>query len=980
LQQHQSADLTAIGFTSAGDTADVAISWSATNGSITDTSTNHGQHRGRFRAGADTGRGKVVARGNPGGPSDTAIVIVTLAPVARLVMNPAAASVTVGQTVQLTATPQDSAGNPLSGRAVTWATTNPGVAAVNGSGVVSGVAAGAATVTAACEGQSGTVAITVTVVPVASVAVSPASATVTVGQTVQLAATPKDANGNPLTGRTVTWATSNAAVATVSGSGLVTGGAAGTATITASSEGRNGTAAISVTNVPVASVAVTPPTASVQVGQTVQLTAAPKDANGNPLTGRVVTWASSASAIATVSASGLVTGVAAGTATLTATSEGKSGTATVTVANLPVASVTVSPASASLFVGKTVQLAATTKDSAGNVLTGRTIGWASSNATVATVSATGLVTAKAPGSATITATSEGKSGTATVAVANVPVASVTVSPASASVVAGGTVQLTATTKDSAGNALTGRTISWASSNTTVAMVSATGLVTGVATGSATITATSEGKSGTAAVTVSLPAIRAGWYVAPTGLSSGDGSSGRPWNLQTALNGAGGRVHPGDTIWLRGGTYTGAINTTVTGTAAAPIIVRQYPGERAVLDANAGTSGSTRGDFFIVSGSYVTFWGFEVMNSDPNRTSDTRPNLVIANASHLKFVNLIVHDGGIGFYTYPEQSDIEIYGCLIYNNGWQQPDFGNGHGIYSKSSAGPVYLRDNIIFNQFGYGIHVYANAGSGGVNNIHVEGNVSFNNGAIDTDPVNSPNANILYGGGDPATGGSIVDNMTYFSPNVGTHNLMVGYSGTANIDLTVLNNYAAGGRTVFEVGSWRSLTMAGNSAFGAASNPVNLRSAATGGFQLSNNRYYRDPALRAWLYSGTSYTFSGWQQAAGVGATDQAQAATPTQPQVFVRPSRYEFGRGNVIIYNWGRQSSVPVDLSGVLQVGARYEIRNVQNFFATPVASGTYGGGTISIPMSGVTAVQPIGGSPTSPPRTGPDFDVFIVVTVSP
>ena len=86
------------------------------------------------------------------------------------------------------------------------------------------------------------------------------------------------------------------------------------------------------------------------------------------------------------------------------------------------------------------------------------------------------------------------------------------------------------------------------------------------------------------------------------------------------------------------------------------------------------------------------------------------------------------------------------------------------------------------------------------------------------------------------------------------------------------------------------------------------------------------------------------------------------------------------MIIYNWTRQASVAVALSGVLPVGARYEIRNVQDFFGTPVASGTYGGGTVSIPMSGVTAVQPIGGASTAPPRTGPDFDAFVVVVLAP
>src|SRR2546425_1891233 len=86
------------------------------------------------------------------------------------------------------------------------------------------------------------------------------------------------------------------------------------------------------------------------------------------------------------------------------------------------------------------------------------------------------------------------------------IAKVTVSPSPASVLVGGTMQLTAKTEDAAGNVLTGRAVTWASSNTVVATVSATGLVTGVAVGSATITATAEGKNGTAAVTVTVPPL------------------------------------------------------------------------------------------------------------------------------------------------------------------------------------------------------------------------------------------------------------------------------------------------------------------------------------------------------------------------------------------------------------------------------------------------------------------------------------------
>jgi len=116
--------------------------------------------------------------------------------------------------------------------------------------------------------------------------------------------TTTDSLGNVLTGRAVTWASNNSAV-TVNGNGLVTGAGSGSATITATSEGKSGTATVTVTTVPVASVTVTPASANLQTGQTVQLTATARDASGNPLSGRVMTWTSTNTSIATVNGSGL---------------------------------------------------------------------------------------------------------------------------------------------------------------------------------------------------------------------------------------------------------------------------------------------------------------------------------------------------------------------------------------------------------------------------------------------------------------------------------------------------------------------------------------------------------------------------------------------------------------------------------------------------------------------------------------------------
>src|SRR6267378_2675634 len=200
LQPNQLADFTAVSFTAAGDTSGVGILWRATAGVVSDTGTTGRRHYGRYHNGA-CGSYLVIASNSPGWLADTASIAVVCQAVASVDVTPPTAALQVGQTAQLAATPKDGNGNPLSGRVVTWGSSNTGVATASVSGLVTAVAAGSAT-------------ITVNPPPVASVAVSPATASVQVGQTAQLTATPKDASGNPLSGRVVSWASSNTAIAT----------------------------------------------------------------------------------------------------------------------------------------------------------------------------------------------------------------------------------------------------------------------------------------------------------------------------------------------------------------------------------------------------------------------------------------------------------------------------------------------------------------------------------------------------------------------------------------------------------------------------------------------------------------------------------------------------------------------------------------------------------------------------------------------
>jgi hypothetical protein len=165
-----------------------------------------------------------------------------------------------------------------------------------------------------------------------------------------------------------------------------------------------------------ATVTVSLSSSTVVVGQTVSATAAGIDQNGAPIGVGVVTWSSGSAAVASVTSSGVVTGVGVGQSAIVASAGGRSGQQLITVTS-PVASVVVTPASATVAVGATQQFSATTKDASGNALTGRTVTWTSSNTNVMTVAnTTGVGTGVSAGSATITATAEGKTGSAAVTV------------------------------------------------------------------------------------------------------------------------------------------------------------------------------------------------------------------------------------------------------------------------------------------------------------------------------------------------------------------------------------------------------------------------------------------------------------------------------------------------------------------------------------------------------------------------------------
>ncbi len=448
------------------------------------------------------------------------------------------------------------------------------------------------------------------------------------------------------------------------------------------------------------------------------------------------------------------------------------------------------------------------------------------------------------------------------------------------------------------------------------------------------------------------------FVAPTGAPTDSGTRDRPWDLVTALGGAAGRIAPGDTVWLRGGTYAGQFRTTLAGDSGRPIVFRQYPGERATID------GTLRAD-----GAYLVFWGFEIMQSRPLQ-ADTYG--LQANASWSRYINLVIHDAGTqGVSFWNPGIDSELYGCIIYNNGTHE---NLDHGVYVHNETGTKRIRDNVFFNNYARGIQVYASRRNPGLRGVRVEGNVAFNNGTI---AERSTPVNLLLSAPVPTDDVSGIDNLLYYAGADGINIRVGNYAAEYNRGVELRGNYAAGGAIGLQMDhAWERAVVRGNTFIGST---TIVRTGGTGlsdRYAWDGNRYWRDPAATAWRHDSQPLTLGSWRGMSGLGAADSTWGGAPQTPHVVVRPNAYEGGRATIVVFNWGAAASVAADLAGILAPGDGFEVRNVQDLFGPPAVTGTYTGEPIAIPMTGVDPPAPLGrATPRAALRTGPLFDAFIL-----
>jgi hypothetical protein len=383
-----------------------------------------------------------------------------------------------------------------------------------------------------------------------------------------------------------------------------------------------------------------------------------------------------------------------------------------------------------------------------------------------------------------------------------------------------------------------------------------------------------------------------YFAAPTGLPTNDGSRERPWNLQTALANRSGVVQPGDTIWLTAGRYVGDFRSALRGTAERPVVVRQLPTARATIDGRLDAYGA-----------YTIFWDFEVTQS-PGGPPRLR-GIDVRGPGH-RFVNLVIHDAsssGVGFWM--EGSDAEVYGCLIYRNGSLSS---LDHGIYAINRDGHKTIADNIVFDNFAYGIHVYGGAGQA-IRHVTIDGNIVFGNGSIS--PRDRTKSNLLVGGdGIPADDIEITRNLFFYDETARTPNVRLGYDPKIeNGDLTMDDNVIVGGEPPVATLRWRSVRAARNQIDGTANVAIDEAPPSS--------------SMRA------------------------ARLVLPRseRPVVAVRANRYEAGRANVAIIFPPAVLTARISLDSVLHPGERYVVRRAGDFFGPPVAAGVYRGGAVQI-----------------------------------
>jgi hypothetical protein len=549
-----------------------------------------------------------------------------------------------------------------------------------------------------------------------------------------------------------------------------------------------------------------------------------------------------------------------------------------------------------------------------------------------------------------------------------------------------------------------------------------------------------------------------WHVRPYAndyTPTGDGSIDSPWNLDRALRNADNLIKPGDVVWLHGGVYRGHFWSTLQGTATKYITVKSYPSNQpwnptgdawAVLDgfiANPTApvtiptdEGYQHQAVLFVTGGFVQFESFEV-SCRGNFRRLVQTNCVSAQRAHEycgirhdigknKFVNMIIRNiPGVGFASWKQTEDTEIYGNLLYYNGQlvttagcnvplTAGDSGNTEGdetaIYTQNESTSIrQIKNNMFFNNYKSGIGVWSAPTStapddaeedGFLHHFNIQGNVFMNNNSPCWD--SSPAMAIASNSPDNrAHDITVSDNLFY----VNNHSTFMSGPWLFNSDgIEFHHNYIFNGALGFALHENNTAVSFHHNSFTgryyALGTIASYQGTGNNEWYMGYNKYFIATWINDWnLQNYVHTTGSGWislgQFQTAYSTTglpvEEFSSALPANTnnegqKTFITQNAYDPYMFYVTIYNYGENlSSIPVSFANyTIPNNMGFEVRDAQNYFVpiTVPSGNTFTvGSPVTFPMNLTAFEMPLPAVGVSwvgtipPQHSNPDFCVFIV-----
>jgi hypothetical protein len=411
-----------------------------------------------------------------------------------------------------------------------------------------------------------------------------------------------------------------------------------------------------------------------------------------------------------------------------------------------------------------------------------------------------------------------------------------------------------------------------------------------------------------------------WFVSPRGKSVAEGGAGtidNPWDLRSALSDPT-RIGPGDTLYLLGGTYLadrnhpqtpGAFRLRLSGSDAAGLVIRNYGNQRATIDGGLLLDDAAQGN-------HVTIQGLELLVSerrDPATRDLTAPGaslvgpqggITVHYGRNVRLINNIIHAAGTGISAWRLLDGLELYGNVVYDNGYFDHVRYHGPGFYSQNDqANQVrQIRNNFFLENYSNAIQIYGSS-TAQVHNFHVASNI------ISSFPDSGRNVALLGGAGgadNPSTNLHATGNILYDTQ------IQLGFGSGHGDNLSATDNTLYRGH-VAQAGTLTQVT-------------------------VQNNRTWNDGD------------------------------AIPPAPRVFLQENIYDPQRAHLAVFQWGDASHVAVDLSGFLDVGQKYQILDPRDFFGAPLLHGVFDGSPVPVPVPGEFGAYIILAQPAPEPGSAP------------